>query len=1002
MCPADASPDPPPPAAAPLTADVAAPLAERARTLCHPAAPPGPPAVWTRLAAGQGSADDGLRAAQACHVAWLKGAAAVDPARGRLFADLALAAWHALAPAQRPGCGLGAPLVRALAELDDGAALARLATQIGQIATLGASVATLATPPAQALVAALLRHLRQRRDWPALSRLLADLRPAWRPDAAWGAPALGAVAALARHADELDSLRLAAAWVPALVAVADTAPPDDPLQQLGRWNELGRLALRTLQVEAMQRAADALLAHGGLAAEDSTALLVQLLATLGALAPDDTTRGLLARAGVHGHHAGLRLSMAKLAHADGADIAQLRELLGPLDPEDPGATTAMGWLAGICFHQGHEREAVALYRALESRQALSAIDRLRLGHLRSREESGFLPTHPEAADTLADDGATDVADGQARARRASRETWPEDMLAPFGASLAPLQALLSVAPTHDSRYDAEALAAAGQAALDDFTQALAAGPPASLQACVRLARHLSQLADAAFGHHVRWPEAFGLAFGPAYGRLDPLRCRALHQAVQRHIVALCSHALERPHPLRGGAGVASLRHVEQLEHQRAEARWALREPEAALDELARMDAALGPLAAGPRARLRLRAWLTAGRLDLARAALPHPTDELLPLHEWDDWLHAEAASAKVLVPDAPCEGMFETVAPDGRLQRHAHRLAPTVLSLSRHAGVGVRHTHLLIGARGGILRPAAWHLSMGEYPYDHRDVRARGGAGSPAAVLSRPEWRTVEGPALLLANQDATFHRNYYPWVVLLLSRIDALHRAGHLCAQRPLWLPAGLSGWMRSSLHGIGVPDDAWRSHGDDEDLWFTDAWVASPIEFASPGLLDGLRRTLLSAAGCDADAPAPPDGELLYISRRGEGRRPLVEEAALEARAESLGFRLVAPETLSLLDQVRLFASARGIAGPPGAAYTNLLWAGRGARVLSIFKEEANLPTFVDLSLLRGQAHRWLLGRNLPGYELMSVVNAPYSVDLALAEAQLRWVAHGEGGVE
>ncbi|HEV8690021.1 MAG TPA: hypothetical protein VGQ91_06990, partial [Ideonella sp.] len=79
-------------------------------------------------------------------------------------------------------------------------------------------------------------------------------------------------------------------------------------------------------------------------------------------------------------------------------------------------------------------------------------------------------------------------------------------------------------------------------------------------------------------------------------------------------------------------------------------------------------------------------------------------------------------------------------------------------------------------------------------------------------------------------------------------------------------------------------------------------------------------------------------------------------------------------------------------------GAAYTNLVWAGPGTRVLSIFKEEANLPTFVDLSIIRGQQHRWLLGRNLPGYALMSIVNAPFSVDVDLAERELAWVAGRE----
>jgi capsular polysaccharide biosynthesis protein len=120
-------------------------------------------------------------------------------------------------------------------------------------------------------------------------------------------------------------------------------------------------------------------------------------------------------------------------------------------------------------------------------------------------------------------------------------------------------------------------------------------------------------------------------------------------------------------------------------------------------------------------------------------------------------------------------------------------------------------------------------------------------------------------------------------------------------------------------------------------------------------------------------------------------------VEEARIERAAAVLGFETVAPETLSLADQVQLFATARGIAGPPGAAYTNLIWAQPGVRVLSIFKEEANLPTFIDLSIVRGQSHRWLLGRNLPGYALMSSVNAPFSVDVGLAERELAWVAAG-----
>ena len=97
-----------------------------------------------------------------------------------------------------------------------------------------------------------------------------------------------------------------------------------------------------------------------------------------------------------------------------------------------------------------------------------------------------------------------------------------------------------------------------------------------------------------------------------------------------------------------------------------------------------------------------------------------------------------------------------------------------------------------------------------------------------------------------------------------------------------------------------------------------------------------------------------------------------------------------------------MRLFAKARGIAGPPGAAFTNLMWAPAGTRVLTIFKQDINGPTFFDLSFLRGQHHRWLQARSIAGFDGVSVVTSPFSVDLELARRELLWVRDGDGGRE
>jgi hypothetical protein len=345
------------------------------------------------------------------------------------------------------------------------------------------------------------------------------------------------------------------------------------------------------------------------------------------------------------------------------------------------------------------------------------------------------------------------------------------------------------------------------------------------------------------------------------------------------------------------------------------------------------------------------------------------------------------------VQDRALPGRFEVVDVKGRVRTESHAALATTLSLTRMTDVRVRNLHLLIGPKAGVLKPHAWHLQMGEFPYPHPNVLARGDQGT---VLRRAGlWKRLDEPLVVLANMDAPFHRNYYHWMVLTLTRIQALAANGIL-KTRKLLLPRELTGWMLSSLRDIGLDESRIRWYTAEDDLRLTDAVVASPAEFASPTLVDGLRRTLMKAAGLDPDAPPRPE-RLIYLARRGETRRPMVEAEQVIDIAEQLGFEIVAAETFSLLDQVRLFASARGIAGPPGAAFTNLMWAPAGARVLTLFKQDINGPTFFDLTFLRGQQHRWLQARSIAGFESVSIVTSPFSVDVALARRELQWVKDG-----
>ena len=87
------------------------------------------------------------------------------------------------------------------------------------------------------------------------------------------------------------------------------------------------------------------------------------------------------------------------------------------------------------------------------------------------------------------------------------------------------------------------------------------------------------------------------------------------------------------------------------------------------------------------------------------------------------------------------------------------------------------------------------------------------------------------------------------------------------------------------------------------------------------------------------------PPATRNLFVSR-GDwgGSRPLNNRAAIEAAYADLGFEVVRPEILSFPDQIRLFASARSVAGECGSGMHNAIFCGPGTNV-AVLQSETNL---------------------------------------------------------
>lgn len=213
-------------------------------------------------------------------------------------------------------------------------------------------------------------------------------------------------------------------------------------------------------------------------------------------------------------------------------------------------------------------------------------------------------------------------------------------------------------------------------------------------------------------------------------------------------------------------------------------------------------------------------------------------------------------------------------------------------------------------------------------------------------------------------NLSLFWSAGYYHWICDVLTRLQAA--LPHLAPDVQVILPPRMKEWQSRSLELTGLPKSQWLTYEGRRP------WRVEDLLYVSPAAMTGdheekslhwLRDTIWRR--CLGAPPAKAGWRKLYLTRKNTWSRNVVNEAELLPLLQERGFEIVDCGALTFDGQIRLFAEAALVAGPHGAALTNILWSPPGAAMIEIFEPAAVRRCYWSMCRTLGHRHSCGVGQ-------------------------------------
>ena len=230
------------------------------------------------------------------------------------------------------------------------------------------------------------------------------------------------------------------------------------------------------------------------------------------------------------------------------------------------------------------------------------------------------------------------------------------------------------------------------------------------------------------------------------------------------------------------------------------------------------------------------------------------------------------------------------------------------------------------------------------------------------ALLSRYRRAEINEDQLIYFGNS----KNFYHWMLEDLPRAIVLAQNG---AEGWFLVDQDIKGWQQDSLIAAGCSPDRWRCADFSAPVHcreLTTTTLLSRDLSVHPVAVRLIREQYLSLQSSGSKS----GHRLLYMSRGKNVVRKtgLLNEPELQKIFVGFGFEVVDPGSMTFDEQRRVFSEARVVAGPGGAAFTNLVFAPPDTVSVVLAPAGYYCQSFASLGACIGQTMLVCLGDTFP----------------------------------